>query len=144
MSVVGDSCNVGFITDTKTEALDVEPLVVCEPDQQTAGPSVVIFEAAPPLESINPRWIATDDEDEDDDLDSRVLYIEKEEAARVTMYEGFCLQAWLTLASHTLHTDEAGRDAFIRRPNWGLLETIINSALAKAYTGPGKPPRLVG
>ena len=142
-----DSSSDGSITDTKTEALGLaEPLVVCGTDHQAAGPSVVNCEASPLLELIKPEWIAIDDEDDDDvdDLDSRILYIEREEAARVTMYEKWCLQAWLTLASHTLHTDEAGRDAFCRRPNWGLLETIINSALAKSYTGPGKPPRLIG
>ena len=114
-----DSSSEGSITDTKTEALElVEPLFVCGPDYQAAGPSVVNCEAAPLLEFIKPEWIPIDvDDDDDDDLDQRVLNIEKEEAARVTMYEGWCLQAWLAVASHSLHTDEAGREAFCLRPN---------------------------
>ena len=143
-----DSSSEGSITDTKTEALElVGPLVVCGPDYQAAGPSVANCEAAPLLEFIKPEWIpidVEDDDDDEDDLDQRVLYIEKEEAARFTMYEGFCLQAWLAVASHSLHTDEAGREAFCLRPNWGLLESIINSALANSYSGPGDPPTLCG
>ena len=143
-----DSPFDGPIPDTKAEALGLAvPLVISEADHQAAGPSGVPSEASPILEVIKPEWLpikVEEDDDSEDDLDSRVLYIEKEEAARVKMYEGFCLQAWLSLASHTLHTDESGRDAFIRRPNWGLLENVINSALAKAYTGPGKAPTLVG
>ena len=143
-----DSSSEGSIPYTKTEALDsVEPLDVCGPNNLAAGPSVVPCEAAPLLELVNSEWVPinVDDEDEDeDDLDSRVLYIEKEEAARFSWYEGCCLQAWLTLASHSLHTDVAGREAFCLRPNWGLLETIINSALANSYTGPGDPPRMMG
>ena len=143
-----DSPFDGPIPDTKAEALRlVEPLVISEADRQAAGPSGGSNEASPILEVIIPDWLPVgveEDEESEDDLDSRVLYIEREEAARVSMYEKWILQSWLTVASHSLHTDQAGRDAFIRRPNWGLLENIINSALAKAYTGPGKAPTLVG
>ena len=142
-----DSSFDGSFTDTKTEALGLaEPLVVCGTDRQAAGPSVVICEASPMLELIKPEWIPIEVEDGDDigDLDSSILYIEKEEAARFAMYERFCLQAWLTIASHSLHTDESGREAYCKRPNWDVLETVVNSALAKSFTGTGEPPRLVG
>ena len=143
-----DSPFDGSIPDTKAEALGLAvPLVVSEADHQAAGPSGVLSEASPILEVIKPEWIpieVDEDDESEDDLDSRILYIEREEAARLSWYESCCLKAWLTLASHTLHTDESGREAFLVRPNWDVVENVINSALARSFTGNGDPPRLVG
>ena len=141
-----DSAGEGTSTEFKSDSPGVvEPLFVCGPGYTVEGPSVVsCSEASPLIEHIEPEWIPTDDDDEEYTLDERVKDIEEEEEARATLYQKWCMQAWVDVTSYCLHTNEAGREAFRQRPNWGLVDKVVNSALANSYRGPGNPPTMLG
>ena len=141
-----DSAGEGTSTETKADAVDVvEPLFVCGPDYQVAGPSVVSCEAAPLMATIKPDCFPEDDVETDEySNDDRVTDIEKEEEVRANLYAKWCLQSWVQVTSYSLHTDSAGREAFCRRPNWGLVDKVVNLALSNSYLGPGDSPTMLG
>ena len=100
---------------------------------------------------IQPQWVPLDEGNEDTSVDDfyhdyyqRIREFEAERDARTRLYSKWCLEAWVTVASYSLNTDEAGREAFRLQPNWPLVETLANAALASFYRGPGDPPRIFG
>ena len=134
--------DVGSMT-WKSEAdydSDGEPICICGPGPVEGPASPVPSESPPP---IQPQWVALDDCYMEPTLDQRVRVYEAEREARHCLYAKWCLEAWINLASYSLHTDEAGREAFRRLPNWEIVECYVNEALARDYRGTGLPPRMV-
>ena len=117
-----------------------EPICICCPGPLEGHVSPVPSESPPP---IQPEWIALDDCYEEPTLDERVRLYESEREARHIVYAKWCLEAWINLASYSLHTDEAGREAFRRLPNYEIVGCYVNEVLARDYKGTGLPPRML-
>ena len=120
---------------------DGEPICICGPAFSVEGPATRAPSESPP---IQPEWIPLDKAWVEPSLDQRVRVYEAERDARYELYSKWCLEAWVNLASYSLHTDEAGREAFRHLPNWEIVEALVNQALASNYIGPGLPPRVFG
>ena len=120
----------------------VKPLFICGPAYSVEGPAILASSESPA--PLQPQWIPLDEGYEETSLDERVREYEAERDARLKLYSKWCLEAWVNVASYSLHTDEAGREAFRLLPNWGIVETLVNTALASNYRGPGLPPRMMG
>ena len=119
---------------------DGEPICICGPGP-VKGPASLAPSESPP---IQPEWIPLDKDWIEPTLDQKVREYEAEREARYCLYSKWCLEAWVNLASYSLHTDEAGREAFRHLPNWEIVEALVNQALASNYRGPGLPPRMLG
>ena len=127
----------------------VKPLFICGPAYSVADPDILASSESPA--PIQPQWVPLDEGHEETSLDDfyydyfqRVREYEAERDARVKLYSKWCLEAWVNVASNSLDTDEAGREAFRLLPNWPIVETLANAALASYYRGPGDPPRIFG
>ena len=126
-----------------------KPLCHCGPAYSVGGPDVTSSsESSAP---IQPQWVPLDWGHADTSMDEfyqdyyrRVREMEIERDARTLLYSKWSLEAWVFVASWSLDTDEAGREAFRLRPNWPIVERLANAALASYYRGPGNPPRIFG
>ena len=117
-----------------------EPICICCP-----GPVEAIDSPAPsPSPSPdNPEWIPMDEPYVEPSLDDRIRLYEEEREARHIVYSKWCLEAFIELASYSLHTDEAGRAAFRRHPNYEIVAATVNGVLARDFQGSGDPPRML-
>ena len=117
-----------------------EPICICCP-----GPEEGLGSPAPsPSPSpVHPEWITQDEPYVEPSLDDRIRLYEAEREARQIVYSKWCLEAFITLASYSLHTDEAGRAAFCRLPNYEIVAATVNGVLARDYQGTGDPPRML-
>ena len=117
-----------------------EPICICCP-----GPEEGLDSPAPsPSPSpVHPEWIPLDEAYVEPSLDDRIRLYESEREARHIVYSKWCLEAFIELASYSLHTDEAGRAAFRRLPNYEIVAATVNGVLARDYQGTGDPPRML-
>ena len=140
-----DSSEEGSV-EVKAESPVPRPLFVVGPGFSVRGPlSLPANEATLPMPVLQPEWIASDvNRYLEKDLDGRISDYEAEGEVRKNLFGQWITEAWVNVASHTLHTDETGREDFRRRPNWSMVELVVNTALATSYKGPGPPPTLCG
>ena len=109
-----------------------EPLCVCCPGPE-ADPS-----------PMNPMdFIPMDEPVDEPSLDDRIRLYEEEREARHIVYAKWCLDAFIELASYSLHTDEEGRSAFRRLPNYEIVTATVNDLIARDFQGTGEPPRML-
>ena len=118
----------------------VESAVVSSTSQSSSSP--------PP---IQPEWIPLDEGSSDRTVDDfyqdyyrRAREAENEREARKLLYSRWSLESWIEVASYSIGTSEEGRQAFLLRPEWPIVEHIVNAALASYYRGPGNPPKIFG
>ena len=135
-----DVIEVGSTTWDSEDEYDEygEPKCICcpsEPEEEAESPTS--------SDDESPSPVPVDDVIEELTLSDRVLIYEAEREKRHTEYAKWCLEAWINLASYSLNTDEAGREAFRRLPNWEIVSCYVNEALAREYSGTGKPPRMM-
>ena len=100
---------------------------------------------------IQPEWIPLDNGSSErrtvefyEDYYRRAREAENDRGARKEMYSRQIMNSWLELASWSIGATEEGRQAFLLRPQWSVLEDVINAALASYYRGPGDPPKIFG
>ena len=100
---------------------------------------------------IQPEWVPLDEgsserntDDFYEDYYRRAREAENEREARKELYSRRILDSWVELASWSIGTSEEDRQAFLLRPQWPVVEHVINAALASYYRGPGNPPKIFG
>ena len=97
---------------------------------------------------IQPDWIPLHNGSSErtyefyEDYYRRSREAENDRGARKELYSRQIMNSWIQLASWSIGATEEGRQAFLVKPQWSVVEDIINAALASFYQGPGNPPKI--
>ena len=75
-------------------------------------------------------------------LEDSVRFYEAERSARHDLYAKWCFECMVRLASLSLHTDDDGRAAFVRLPDYSIVTATVNDLIARGFQGSGEPPQM--
>ena len=109
-----------------------ELICVCCPKPKVESPSMNAID-----------YVPMEDNFDEPTLDERVWLYEEEREARHCLYSKWCLEAMIELASYGLHTDEEGRSAFRKLPDYSIVTATVNDLIARGFQGSGEPPRML-
>ena len=135
----------GAPAEVKAESPVPRPMFVCGPGFTVEGPiTLTPNEATLPLPVVKSEEVAPEGNvNLEEDPDQRILDYEAEGGVRHQLYSQWIMEAWVNVSAHSLHTDESEREAFRRRPHWGTVETVVNTAIALTWKGQGPPPKML-
>ena len=110
-----------------------------EADYDSDGEKICV--CCPPEDAISTaEALAT--VDDPPTLEDSVRWYEAERSARHELYAMWCLDARVRLASLSLYTDDNGRAAFVRLPDYSVVTATVNDLIARGYQGAGQPPQM--